>query len=44
MNKTALITGAIERNGKTTAQLLAKKAINILCGRRDDRLKSLKRN
>ena len=44
MNKTALITGATSGIGKATAELFAENGINlIICGRRLDRLDSLKK-
>ena len=43
MNETAFITGATSGIGKATAELFAKKGINlILCGRRQNRLDDLK--
>ena len=43
MNKTAFITGATSGIGKATAELFAKKGINlVLCGRRQNRLDDLK--
>ena len=44
MNKTALITGATSGIGKATAYEFAKHGINlILCGRREERLESIKK-
>jgi len=44
MNKTALVTGATSGIGKETARILAKNKYKIiLCGRREDRLKTLQK-
>ena len=43
MTKTALITGATSGIGRATAEIFAKNGINVIaCGRREDRLETLK--